>query len=34
MTTKDYIEELEDDRKVPFQKLMSIISQNLPKGYE
>lgn len=34
MTTKEYIEQLEEDRKVPFQKLMTIISENLPKGFE
>jgi len=34
MTTKDYIDQLEEDRKVPFQKLMTIISKNLPKGFE
>jgi uncharacterized protein YdhG (YjbR/CyaY superfamily) len=34
MTTIDYITELSEDRKVPFQKLMTIISENLPKGFE
>jgi hypothetical protein len=34
MSTKEYIEQLEEERKVPFQKLMNIISENLPKGFE
>ena len=34
MSTIEYIDQLEEDRKEPFQKLMSIISDNLPKGFE
>lgn len=34
MTTKDYIDQLTEDRKEPFKKLMSIISDNLSEGFE
>lgn len=34
MTTKEYVEQLAEDRKGPFQKLMSVVSDNLPKGFE
>ena len=34
MTTKDYIKELTEDRRIPFQKLMTCISDNLPKGFQ
>jgi len=34
MTTKKYIEGLAEDRKVPFQKLLNIISESLPNGFE
>ncbi|WP_339663447.1 DUF1801 domain-containing protein [uncultured Polaribacter sp.] len=33
-TPEEYIAQLPDDRKIPFEKLRTVIKKNLPKGFE
>jgi uncharacterized protein YdhG (YjbR/CyaY superfamily) len=34
LTIKDYLEEITEERKIPFEKLRKTILENIPKGFE